>query len=129
MFLYLTQGTNDVARAKIFYDAALAPLGFVLRYEDAAELGYGAADDSRIALWITTPFDASRPASHGNGAMIAFRAPSRAAVADFHAAGCAHGGIDDGAPGLRPYGPIFYACYLRDPDGNKLSAVCEAAVP
>ena len=112
MFLYLTQGTNDVARAKIFYDAALAPLGFVLRYEDAAELGYGAADDSRIALWITTPFDASRPASHGNGAMIAFRAPSRAAVAD-----------------LRPYGPNFYACYLRDPDGNKLSAVCEAAVP
>ena len=34
---------------------------------------------------------------------------------------------DDGAPGLRPHGPHFYSCYVRDPDGNKLSAVCEKA--
>jgi hypothetical protein len=43
----------------------------------------------------------------------------------FHAAALAHGGTDEGAPGLRPFGPSFYACYVRDPDSNKLSAVCE----
>ena len=60
--------------------------------------------------------------------MIAFDAATRAAVDAFHAAGLAAGGTDEGAPGLRPYGPHFYACYLRDPDGNKLSAVCESPV-
>ena len=48
-----------------------------------------------------------------------------AAVDACHAAGLAQGGTDEGAPGLRDYGPDFYACYLRDPDGNKLSAVCD----
>ena len=52
-------------------------------------------------------------------------AASRAAVDAFHAAALAHGGSDAGAPGLRPhYGPGFYAGYVRDPDGNKLNAVC-----
>ena len=41
----------------------------------------------------------------------------------FHVAGLAHGGSDDGAPGLRPYSANFYACYVRDPDGNKLCAI------
>ena len=40
--------------------------------------------------------------------------------------GLANGGIDEGAPGLRPYHASFYACYVRDPDGNKLSVVCES---
>ena len=43
-----------------------------------------------------------------------------------HAAGLAAGGTDEGAPGLR-YSPTFYSCYVRDPDGNKLSAVCDRA--
>ena len=47
-------------------------------------------------------------------------------VRDFLAAAIAAGGKDDGEPGLRPYTPTFYSCYVRDPDGNKLSAVCEA---
>ena len=127
MFLYLTQGTNDVARAKRFYDPTLGTLGLIRRYEDASELGYGAQSDARIGLWITKPYDQTRPASHGNGTMIAFTAQTRAQVDAFHAAGIANGGADDGAPGLRPHGTHFYACYLRDPDGNKLSAVCEIA--
>ena len=53
---------------------------------------------------------------------------TRAAVDAFHAAALARGGSDEGAPGLRPqYGPSFYAGYVRDPDGNKLNAVCYAA--
>ena len=123
MFLYLTLGTNDLACAKRFYNAIMPCLGMVFRAEDADEVGYG-PPTGRIQLWITKPYDA-KPASSGNGTMPAFKAPSRAAVDAFHAAALLHGGTDEGAPGLRPYGDSFYACYLRDPDGNKLSAVCE----
>ncbi len=123
-FLYLTLGTNDLSRAARFYDAALAPLGFIRRATEATELGYGLPDDSRTRLWITLPFD-GQAATHGNGTMPAFVAPSPDAVRAFHRAAVDHGGTDEGAPGLRPYGPAFYAAYVRDPDGNKLSAVHE----
>jgi len=125
-FLYLTLGTRDLARAARFYDAALAPLGLVRRATEPTEVGYGLPDDRRTRLWITLPFD-GRPASHGNGTMPALVAPSQQAVDAFHKAALAHGGTDEGVPGLRPYGPGFYAAYVRDPDGNKLSAVHEGA--
>lgn len=123
-FLYLTVGTNDLARAARFYDAALAPLGLVRRATEETEVGYGLADDRRTRLWITLPFD-GQPATTGNGSMPALVAPSQQAVRDFHSAALAQGGTDEGAPGLRPYGPAFYAAYVRDPDGNKISAVHE----
>jgi catechol 2,3-dioxygenase-like lactoylglutathione lyase family enzyme len=123
-FLYLTLGTNDLARAARFYDATLAPLGLIRRATEPTELGYGLADDRRTRLWITLPFN-GKPATHGNGTMPALVGPTQQAVRDFHAAALAHGGSDEGAPGLRPYGPAFFAAYVRDPDGNKLSAVHE----
>lgn len=123
-FLYLTLGTNDLARATRFYDAALAPLGLIRHATETAEVGYGHPDDRRTRLWITLPFD-GRPATIGNGSMPALVAPDRQAVDAFHKAALAAGGTDEGAPGLRPYGPAFYAAYVRDPDGNKLSAVHE----
>ena len=124
MFLYITLGTNDLARATRFYDAVLATLGFVRARSLETEVGYAAPGDGRCRLWITRPFDGQR-ATVGNGSMPALAAPSRAAVDAFHLAALDHGGADEGAPGLRPFGPSFYACYVRDPDGNKLSAVCE----
>ncbi|NEV80018.1 VOC family protein, partial [Rhodopseudomonas sp. BR0C11] len=39
-------------------------------------------------------------------------------------AGLAHGGADQGAPGLRDYHPGYYAAFIADPDGNRLEAVC-----
>lgn len=121
-FLYITLGTNDLDRAARFYDAALAPLGLIRRATEETEVGYGLPEDRRTRLWITLPFD-GKPATIGNGSMPALVAPSPQAVRDFHAAALAHGGSDEGAPGLRPYGPAFFAAYVRDPDGNKLSAV------
>jgi catechol 2,3-dioxygenase-like lactoylglutathione lyase family enzyme len=122
--LYITLGTNDLTVAARFYDAALAPLGFVRRATEATELGYGLRQDRRTRIWITLPFD-KKPATVGNGSMPAFVAPSQEAVRAFHQAALAAGGTDEGAPGLRPYGPQFFAAYVRDPDGNKLSAVHE----
>lgn len=124
MLLYITLGTNNLAAATRFYDAVMPCLGHSRRHLDPSEAGYGPPAPERIRFWVTTPFN-GKPATLGNGSMPAFAAPSRAAVDAFHAAGLAHGGTDEGAPGLRPYGTSFYACYLRDPDGNKISAVCE----
>lgn len=54
---------------------------------------------------------------------LAFQARDRAAVENFHKAGLAHGGADNGAPGMRPYHPGYYAAFLTDPDGNNIEAV------
>lgn len=53
---------------------------------------------------------------------LCFQASSRAMVQDFHAAGLAAGGRDNGAPGLRDYHPGYYAAFLLDPDGNNIEA-------
>lgn len=124
-FLYLTLGTNDLTRASRFYDATLAPLGLVRRATKETEVGYAHPTDRRARLWITLPFD-GMPATVGNGSMPALVAPSRDAVQAFYKAALLTGGSDEGSPGLRPYAPGFYAAFVRDPDGNKLSAVHES---
>lgn len=129
MFSYVSIGTRDLDRAKAFYDATLAPLGHarVTEADPGARSATWGLDDPGPHLWVTEPFD-GQPASPGNGTMVSFLAESRAQVDAFHAAALAHGGLDEGAPGCRPqYGPNFYAAYVRDPDGNKLNAVCYRA--
>jgi catechol 2,3-dioxygenase-like lactoylglutathione lyase family enzyme len=126
MLLYVTLGSSDLERSGRFYDAALATLGIERRVTEDDELGYAAPSDTRCRLWVLLPYD-GKPASFGNGSMVTLEAPSRAAVDAFHAAAIANGGTDEGGPGLRPFHAHFYACYVRDPDGNKLSAVCERA--
>lgn len=124
MLLYVTLGTNDLTRSARFYDAVLAALGYERRVTEADEIGYAAAADRRCRLWVTKPFD-GKAATFGNGTTVAIGAPSRAAVDAFYKAGLANGGADEGSPGLRPFHPNFYAAFVRDPDGNKLAAVCE----
>ena len=126
MILYVTLGTSDLVKARAFYDAALSPLGYTLSGSDPDEIGYSMPGDSRTRIWVTHPYN-KEPATFGNGSMLALEASSRAAVNAFYHDGIAAGGSDEGAPGLRPYGPNFYAAYLRDPDGNKISAVCDKA--
>ena len=60
---------------------------------------------------------------------VAFTAPDRATVEEFHAAALAAGGIDNGAPGPRPiYHPHYYGAFVLDPDGNNIKAVCHRPV-
>jgi catechol 2,3-dioxygenase-like lactoylglutathione lyase family enzyme len=124
MLLYVTVGSNAPEHAGAFYDAALAPLGIVRRTDSGSDIGYAHPDDSRCRLWVVSPFDGAR-ATFGNGLTIALQAESRVAVDAFHAAGLLAGGTCEGPPGLRPFHASFYAAFLRDPDGNKIAAVCE----
>jgi catechol 2,3-dioxygenase-like lactoylglutathione lyase family enzyme len=132
MLSYVYLGTNDLERATRFYDATMAALGMQRCITgdsewDRTSAGWGIYEDSgmrELALWVGKPFD-KQPATVGNGIMVAFRASSWRQVDDFHTAALAEGGRCDGAPGLRAhYSPDFYAAYVRDPDGNKLAAVC-----
>ena len=129
MLLYVTLGSNDIARSRKFYDAAMVPLGIICTVSNEDGHCYGPIDsktgERQNILWIEKPY-MELPATWGNGTMIALNAQTRKQVDEFYAAGMANGGVDEGAPGLRRYSPNFYACYMRDPDGNKLSAVCEA---
>lgn len=132
MLSYVYFGTNDLARAIAFYSAALAPLGMTRCVTgdpewDKTSAGWGTYEEGglrELAFWIGTPYN-HEPASVGNGGMVAFRAQSWKAVDEFHAAALTQGGTSDGPPGLRlHYSPDFYAAYARDPDGNKIAAVC-----
>lgn len=122
MLYYVTLGTNDLAKARTFYGATLAPLGLAAIQDSKSETGYGRSGDADPTLYITIPYD-NQPATQGNGTMLALTAQTRAEVQAFHTAALANGGSDEGAPGLR-YSANFYSCYVRDPDGNKLSVVC-----
>jgi catechol 2,3-dioxygenase-like lactoylglutathione lyase family enzyme len=118
---YSTFGVNDMDRAVAFYDAVFAPLGGVRETTSPTWTGYARKGD-RGRFFLTRPFDRAA-ATFGNGTMLAFLAEDRAAIDAFHAAALAHGGACEGPPGVREgMNPVFYAAYVRDPDGNKLCA-------
>ena len=121
IFTHNCVGTNDLERAGRFYDAALAPLGIGRL---GGFLDQGLAYGVRAAEFLVLrPLDDSA-ATPGNGVTIGFKAPNRVAVDEFHRAGLAAGGSDEGAPGVRGAVPNAHGAYLRDPDGNKLCAYC-----
>ena len=124
IFTHICAGTNDTAKARAFYDAALGALG-ISNLGSFGENAYLYGVQSPEFL-VTKPAN-GHPATVGNGGTIGFAAPTRAAVHAFHAAGLANGGTDEGQPGPRSFTPTAYAAYLRDPDGNKLCAYCFAA--
>ena len=123
---HITLGTKDKCRAAWFYDAVLGAIGFTrLPKPPEKPLAYE-KNGQMPTVYIYTPED-GRPATWGNGTHIAFIADNHAQVRDFHAQAMKAGGKDEGAPGPRPhYGANYYAAYVRDPDGNKLQAVCYA---
>ena len=134
MISYVTVGADDLTRAKAFYGAFLPALGYGL-HEGPEGLSYAlpVAPGQSVVLpdfYVKPTFD-GRPASAGNGAMVAFEVARQADVRALHAAALDAGGGDEGAPGFRDsYGPHFYVGYLRDPQGNKIALYCnETSVP
>jgi catechol 2,3-dioxygenase-like lactoylglutathione lyase family enzyme len=122
MYSHITLGTEDFDRAARFYDAVMATLGHKQLFRFESAIAYG--EPAGPKLFILKPFDGGQ-AMPGNGVHAAFIAASRGEVDAFHAAAMAHGGRDEGAPGPRPhYHPNYYGAYVRDPDGNKIQAVC-----
>jgi len=119
MIINVCMGTRDLKRGAAFYDAIAAEIGLV-RYMDTEKAIGWRNTALGIGLAITLPYDGN-PATVGNGTMASIGAANAAQVDKIHAIALAHGGTDEGAPGLRPNG--FYAAYFRDPDGNKLNAV------
>lgn len=119
MIAYTTLGTNDLGRAAAFYDKLLGELG-----------AKRAMEMDRIILWanspgapmvaVCKPFD-GKPATVGNGTMVALGVGSKSEVDRLHALALKLGAKDEGAPG--PRGP-FYIGYFRDLDGNKLNFFC-----
>ncbi|WP_322516975.1 VOC family protein [Rhodopseudomonas palustris] len=114
----------DIAVAEPFYDAIMAALGVVKVGARGDWLGYGerARPDHPERVYLSIR-KGERP-EPAYGRHWCFKAASRAAVDAFWQAGLAHGGTDQGAPGLRDYHPGYYAAFLADPDGNRLEAVC-----
>jgi catechol 2,3-dioxygenase-like lactoylglutathione lyase family enzyme len=126
MIGYATLGTNDIDKARVFYDALLGMVGAKRMMEFGPEMGgftmWGATWD-KPAIAVTGPHD-KRPATAGNGNMIALVVDERAKVDALHAKALELGGTCEGPPGLRgDEGPqAFYGAYFRDLDGNKLCA-------
>lgn len=119
MFTHVMVGTNDLAKAKSFYDAALGALGIPEGMTYGERIIYRGENG---AFGVSKPID-GKAACHANGGTIGFAAATKEAVDAFHAAGLAHGGTDEGAPGKRPNAPgNAYGAYLRDPCGNKICA-------
>jgi catechol 2,3-dioxygenase-like lactoylglutathione lyase family enzyme len=120
MIGYVTLGTNRYDDAAKFYDALLGLIGAGRVLESDTFIAWGTSM-SAPALSITKPFD-GKPATVGNGVMIAIAVESPEKVNEVHAKALELGGADEGAPG--PRGEQFYAGYFRDLDGNKLNAFC-----
>lgn len=124
MIDHVSLSVADMNRAKGFYKAILATLGMELVADvtaaqsgSVAYAGFGIGRKGQ--LWIGEDGQQT-PSTH-----ICFRAASRKAVRAFHAAGLAHGGTDNGAPGIREiYHPEYYAAFITDPEGHNIEAVC-----
>lgn len=107
---------KDLEASRKFYAAVLASLDIPM---GASEKEFFWADE----LFVS---GVGSPAANGRltgRTHFAFQAKDEAMVRAFHAAALANGGKDNGAPGLRPYHPGYYAAFVLDPDGNNIEAV------
>lgn len=114
----LRLGTNDLEKARAFYDATFAALGV----EPCA-----ISNEYPIVMWdldglkfLLGPARDGEPATHANGGTIIFGANDEATVRAWHAAGLANGGTCEGQPEAKPQARGAFGAYMRDPDGHKL---------
>lgn len=121
MIGYVTVGTNNIERAAAYFDALLGEFGAGRAMEMDHFIAWASPAGGPM-LAVTIPFD-EKPATVGNGMMVALAASSQEQVDAVHAKALALGGSDEGAPGPRGEGG-FYGAYFRDLDGNKFAVFC-----
>ncbi len=121
MFSHVMIGTNDLEKAKAFYDALLGTLDIRPSKVDGHRIFYFTKTGT---FSVTKPID-GKPATPANGGTIGFSASSTEQADKWHATGLANGGTTcENPPGIREGGPVkLYIAYLRDPDGNKICAM------
>ena len=119
---FVMVGTNNLEKSSKFYDSVLAHLGMKRVTITERYIGYGhSSEDSGVKFYITKPHNKEN-ATSGNGTMIALSAETKEAVDKFHKTALENGAVDEGAPGPRSDGN--YYGYIRDHDGNKITARC-----
>ncbi len=121
MFSHVMIGTNDLERAKSFYDALLGTLDVPPARVDGHRIFYATG---KGVFSVSKPIN-GEPATAPNGGTIGFAASSPEQAQAWHKAGLAAGGTAcEDPPGVRE-GAMgkMYLAYLRDPDGNKLCAL------
>jgi catechol 2,3-dioxygenase-like lactoylglutathione lyase family enzyme len=122
MIDHISIGVRDLAASTRFYDAVLAPLGYVKMHAREKTVGWARSGKTHAEFWINARPGMKPPAD--SGIHICLRTRGAGAVDAFHAAALKEGGASDGAPGARPqYSNGYYAAFIRDPDGNKIEAV------
>lgn len=117
---YCTVGSNSLEKAKMFYDALLGVAGMTGLFEHPSG-GRVYGKDGNACFVVLGPYN-GKPASVGNGGMVAFRCDTPEEVNAIHTKALMLGGTDEGAPGDRR--PNMHFSYFRDLDGNKLCAYC-----
>ncbi|HEX5007855.1 MAG TPA: VOC family protein [Hyphomonadaceae bacterium] len=120
MLGYVTIGTRDLPRAVAFYDAIAMAMDTPRMMESETFVAW-AIPGGPPGIGVTLPYD-KKPATVGNGMMVALQARDPAHVKRIYDLALSLGGTDEGPPGDRGGG--FYAAYFRDLDGNKLNAFC-----
>jgi catechol 2,3-dioxygenase-like lactoylglutathione lyase family enzyme len=107
---------RDLRASKAFYEAVFGALGIPIG--DSGDDFFWADE-----LFVSTPGSRAAQGMLTGRHHLAFQARDRAMVKAFHDAALRHGGMDNGAPGERPYHPGYYAAFVLDPDGNNVEAV------
>jgi predicted lactoylglutathione lyase len=125
MIGYVTVGSNDLEKARGFYDALMPAIGAsrIMEFGDNFTM-YGTGM-GKPGFAVCKPHDGNA-ATAGNGNMASIACDSRAKVDALYAKAMELGGTDEGAPGVRGEegDRAFYGAYFRDLDGNKLAAFC-----
>ena len=118
---FVMVGTNDLEKSSKFYDAILTHLEMKRVTVTERYIGYGYSEDDGAKFYIIKPHN-KKNATAGNGTMVALVAETKKAVDKFHKTALENGAVDEGGPGIRSDGN--YYGYVRDYDGNKITARC-----
>ena len=120
MFSFITLGTNNLKKSKIFYDELLQSINIKNVLETDRYIGYAKNSSlNKVEFYLMLPHN-KQTATFGNGTMVTFKINSNEEVDIFYSLALKLGATDEGLPGPR-HDKDYYA-YFRDLDGNKICA-------